>query len=92
MVKIGGESRRLSHAELLFVVLQNKALDGDRRSAQLLDKYRDRFSSSENQFPGCGILVVPEQYTAETDPLPVEDVEDDNEPIRLGAPPPDTRR
>ena len=63
VVKIGGQSRRLSHAELLFVVLKNKALDGDRRSAQFLDKYRDQFSSSENQFPGGGVLVVPEPYT-----------------------------
>ena len=66
VVSIGGQSRRLSNAELLFVVLQNKALDGDRRAAQLLDKYRDRFSSSEKQYPGCGVLVAPEQYTAET--------------------------
>ena len=85
VVKVGGQSRSLTHAELIFMVLQKRALEGDRSSAKLLDKYRDQFSSSENQFPDCGFLVVPEAYTEETTPLPIEDVEDDDDPVKCGG-------
>lgn len=84
VVATDGGARRYTNAELLFVALKKMALQGNRRAAKLLDKYNDRFSPSEIETSQYGVLVVPAPVTIETTTLPIEDVEDDDDPVRDG--------
>lgn len=74
-VMLGGEKRSLSTVELVFAVIQRKALEGDLAAKRLLDQMRDEYSPQEANSKGVGCLVVPEGCTPETTFLPIEDVE-----------------
>ncbi len=77
IVKEDGVSYRMMTVEAILKVIQREALSGDLRAKQLMDKVREKYGVDDDDGGGYGYLVVPEAYTLENCPFPIEDVDEE---------------
>ncbi|MEM9999798.1 MAG: DUF5681 domain-containing protein [Pseudomonadota bacterium] len=72
-----GVTTKRSICELVFMILRRKATMGDLKAAKKRDKLEEKYGTPTAPNTQCGFLVVPEAYTPENTPLPIEVVEED---------------
>lgn len=71
-VREDGKTRSRPVCELLFLVLQGKALAGDSAAVRLYYKYQDIYSSERPVAASGGCVVVPERLTMDRYMLSLE--------------------